>query len=182
MWLKGTVCRVILILCSQSCLLSYKILFFSFLPPPYRPHALFFSVKPREVLMFFTAMTWSTSCSITTLWWPWLLRTSQPTWRPWGSSAKVCSENLKWNPGCFRPLVFISKANVWDLDCLHCDNMCFYRRTSWVWPTDCQTRKSLQPCSGSAGTTKLLEVQHRPLNALINFALIIYRPKIGEQI
>lgn len=50
------------------------------------------SVKRREALMCFTAMTWSTSCSTTTLWSPWWLRISQPTWRQWGSCPKVATD------------------------------------------------------------------------------------------
>lgn len=69
------------------------------LKPPIstNPPAVLSSVKLREVLMFFTAMTWSTSCSITTLWWRLWLRTSQPTWRPWGSCLKVLWSDQIWS-------------------------------------------------------------------------------------
>lgn len=90
---KISVCNVILILAlyfSHADWISY---FFPLITPT--PPAVFSSVKPREVLMCFTAMTWSTSCNITTLLWPWWLRTSQPTWRQWGSSPKVCYHNQK---------------------------------------------------------------------------------------
>ena len=51
----------------------------SFFPP----------VKRRGAPMFSTATTWSTSCSTTMPWSPWWLKTSPPTWRPWGSFPKV---------------------------------------------------------------------------------------------
>lgn len=139
---------------------STEFLFVSFTTST--PPTVFSSVKPRGALMCFTAMTWSTSCSITTLWSPWWLRTSLPTWKPWGSSPKVHCQGQKCAPVLVRQFNFLSYS-CWirDVHCLRSDwlYVCFYRRTSWVWPPDGQARKPLQSCPGSTGTTQLPEVQ-----------------------
>lgn len=104
---------------------SFHLFFFSFFLPHLlsvfvpiistAPPAVFSLVKPREVLMCFTAMIWSTSCSITMLWWLWWLRTSQPTWRPWGSSPKVLCHGQKWHLVLVGHVIFIDTAVGWAL-------------------------------------------------------------------
>lgn len=70
---------------------------------------------------------------------------------------------LKWNN-----LLIVALSLMWGWFLIFFFFFSFVnRRTSWVWPADGQTRKSLQPCAGSAGTTKLLKVrQNHPLDTL----------------
>lgn len=97
---------------------------------PYNPFVLS-SVKPREVLMYFTAMTWSTSCSITTLWSRWWPRTSRPTWRPWGSSPKVCCHGLKRHSVLVRHLIVMGTAvgsGMCTICCLTDEYVCLLQK------------------------------------------------------